>query len=489
MSYLLKKNKFILISLKISIFVIFSLLFLYGLYSYEENKIIYIFFSVINFYLIYFAFRKKSIFFETFFSILLFLGFWFKFTFMIILETSFFHEKIYSFDQLLISFDYALIVSIIGIAPFILFGHIRENFFYYPKKIKVPDLNDKFDKKSRFLLILLFISIVLVVNLLNAYFQIYQKGLASNLEINFFISGIVKWLLLFGFLSLSSFLIFFELIKFKKIFKLTFFITILETFLSSMSMLSRGMIFNSMALIYGIYKFNKKTFRNINLKTFLGILILCIVLFYISLISVNFLRSNYFFVGKSFIDDSSSVSLKEDKHNNIKKENNFLNLNNEILYLILNRWVGIDAVLILSKNKNILGKDTFINAFYEKHPNSQKTYYENTFNLNHSEVIKIKENVRGNTLTGVIAFFYYPGSYIFLFFSIFTLSAFASIIEIFSFNISNKNLIFASIIGFTLAYRFIHFGYLPSQTYLLLSTIFFTILLSYFLRKILIIKN
>ena len=61
-----------------------------GFFSYVGNKLYYIFFTVVSNYLLYFAFRKKKhFFFETFFSILLWLGFWFKFTFTISLQMDF----------------------------------------------------------------------------------------------------------------------------------------------------------------------------------------------------------------------------------------------------------------------------------------------------------------------------------------------------------------------------------------------------------------
>ena len=77
-------------------------------------------------------------------------------------------------------------------------------------------------------------------------------------EINFLISGSIKWLLLFGLSTISCILIFLEIKNYKKIFNLTIFIFLLENFLSSVSMISRGMIFNSFSIIYGVYKFSKK---------------------------------------------------------------------------------------------------------------------------------------------------------------------------------------------------------------------------------------
>ena len=94
---------------------------------------------------------------------------------------------------------------------------------------------------------------------------------------------------------------------------------------------------------------------------------------------------------------------------------------------------------------------------------------------------ELYENVKGNTLPGILAFLYYSGSYFILFIGIFILSIIASSIEFLSFKLSSNNLIFSSLIGQVIAFRFIHFGYLPHQTYLLFGTIILTILFVYIL--------
>ena len=45
-----------------------------------------------------------------------------------------------------------------------------------------------------------FLLFLLTIGLLNFYFKIYQKGLLPIYDINYLISGLFKWLLLFGFL-------------------------------------------------------------------------------------------------------------------------------------------------------------------------------------------------------------------------------------------------------------------------------------------------
>ena len=247
--------------------IFISILFYFGLVNYSGNKFNYLLFSIISNFLIYFAFRRNSIFFETFFSLLLWLGFWFKFSCTILLQEGLFGEEVGSFDYSLFSFDKSLIVSQVGIISFILSGYLREFFiFNYPQKIKYNFKKVNFFSKNRIKIWILFIIIFIMINFLNYYFKIYQKGLLPIYDINFFVSGIFKWLLLFGLTSISSLLIFYEINTLKFFFISSSLIIFSETFLTSLSMLSRGMIFNALALAFGIYIFSKKINITSNLK-------------------------------------------------------------------------------------------------------------------------------------------------------------------------------------------------------------------------------
>ena len=499
MSYLLKKKSKLLKVIRNTIYIVFFFTSIFGAYNYTGNKFLYSLFTITNIYLIIFAFRKKAIFFETFFSLLLFLGYWFKFTMIISFTDGVFREGVGNFDYSSNNFDYGLIISIIGIIPLIIFGHIRERFFYYPEKINLIKNRNNFFVKYRKSIIFLFLTLVLTISMINAYFQIYQKGLLPINEINFFFSGTIKWLLLFGLTSISTVLIFLEYNYFKKIFNLTIFISLLEVFLSSLSMISRGMIFNSSALLYGIYKYNKKTVKIMKKENFYIYVFITIVFFYLSVMMVNTIRTNYFYVGKSAIETKKETGEKllleniDQKYlEEIKsKKFNFVDLNNEVFYLIINRWVGIDSTLVVSQNKDMLSKNLFVLALNEKPKKNYPTFYEKTFFLEDVKTYNEKNpyvNVKGNTLTGVISFLFFTGSFIFLFIGMLVLVAIGSLIEIISYKISNSNLIFASLIGQIIAFRYIHFGYLPKQSYLLFGSIILTLIIMYmFMNKF--IKN
>ena len=477
MSHLLKDNlKKYFITFKILVIILLLFLFYNGFINYLGSKYLYIFFSIVNIYLIFFSFRKKAFFFETFFGVLLFLGFWFKFSVIISFTDGIFKEGVGNFDYSPENFDYGLLISSVGIIPLIVIGHLREVLFYYPSKINFFEYKENFFIENRKNILLIFLVFIILISSLNGYFKIYQKGLIPLHEINFIISGSIKWLLLFGLSSISCILIFLEIKYFKKIFNLTIFIFLLENFLSSLSMISRGMIFNSFSIIYGIYKFSKKTGQYLNIKFFIKTITICGVLFYLSVILVNEIRAKYFYTGKSRIDVIEKKKLSQDKI-----DNNFFSYNSEFFYIATNRWVGIDAIFAVAQNTDKLGTPLLEEAFNENFHKKLPTFYESTFylkNVNNNK-IEIYENAKGNTLPGIIAFLFYSGSLIFLFIGMMILIIFANILEFISFKASGKNLIFCSLIGQIIAFRFIHFGYLPKQSYLLFGSIFLTIFAVY----------
>ena len=88
------------------------------------------------------------------------------------------------------------------------------------------------------------------------------------------------------------------------------------------------------------------------------------------------------------------------------------------------------------------------------------------------------------SMPGILAFFYYPASYVFLFAAMFLVGAFAAGIEVATFKLAGRNLILCSLVAFIVAYRYAHFGYAPSRSYLLFGTIVASIALIYFIDRL-----
>ena len=131
MSHVLKNNKQLVFYIKLFILLFLFFVFIKTLLNYKGNLLVYILFSLVCNYLIWFSFRKKFSFFETFFCLFLWLGFWFKFSVTLSFRDQFFSEGLVGFFSYAPEqFDSALIVSTVGIAGAIFAGHLREFFFF-----------------------------------------------------------------------------------------------------------------------------------------------------------------------------------------------------------------------------------------------------------------------------------------------------------------------------------------------------------------------
>lgn len=104
-----KKYNLLFIPLLIVLFI----LFLMGVFSYNESKLNYIVFSTIFFILLFYGIYKPITYSFLFLSIFLFLGFWFKLTIHLILDYPYV-EPIGLFYSSNSSMDDVLIVSMVG---------------------------------------------------------------------------------------------------------------------------------------------------------------------------------------------------------------------------------------------------------------------------------------------------------------------------------------------------------------------------------------
>ena len=132
----------------------------------------------------------------------------------------------------------------------------------------------------------------------------------------------------------------------------------------------------------------KKTKINLSLNKLISYIFLILLLFYSSLILVNHVRASYFYVGKSVtetkkIEINKEINKNENKPeiNIFKDEFNLIDSNNEIFYLLINRWVGIDAVLAVTQQKDILNLSLLYEALKEKPDVNEPTFYEKKFKL------------------------------------------------------------------------------------------------------------
>lgn len=451
-----------------------------GLKNYQGTWYYYLIFTLIFNLILLNGFGKNRIFFDTFIGGFLWLGFWLKFTVRTVYFNGEFADPIGIFNHTSQAFDRVLITSTVGGVGFLVASYIRKKFFYSRdnlKPVNVLNYLSNFYNRFKTIILPLFVLVILLFAISNSWLGIYQRGTVSRTILPFGLSGIYTWLLFFGFSSFSSFFVFFELKKGSDSW-VVIIISLVECFFSNVSMLSRGFILNASSLALGIDEQVKN--YSLKIKNYYKIIFVLfyLFLFVLSVYGVNYLRSQSFF--DKTIDPIASTVQKASIRMDVA--------NVQTKALFIDRWVGVEGVMAISSYSN-LGWNIWSKAWREKYYDFGSSFYDREIAKTPGIGEKDFTEHHFISLPGLVAFFFYPGSYLFLFTSIFLLAVLASVAEFLAFKFSGGNLIFCSLVGQVIAYRFIHFGYVPRQSYLLFGTIFVNIFLFYAFDKLLSFKR
>lgn len=447
------------------------LLYVLASTKYGGQAYIYLIFSITSNLLLYFGFRRNAIFFDTFIGVFFWLGFWLKFTIRLFFSNGIFHEPVGSFDGTGAAFDTALIVCSTGFIGLLLASYIRERFlFTYPHKIDFSkDGMFNFYTRYRKTIWSVFLLLVLFIAISNVYLGIYQRGSITKTILPFGLNGVYKWLLLFGLASISAVIIWLELQIKKSVSIIAICLGLLETFISNVSLLSRGMILNSAGLLYGLFKSLKADTITFKLRHIFAVAFLFPVLFISSVYIVNFIRADIF---NDFNSENQEVYYEQvttDMHASTSP-------------LFIDRWVGMEGVMAVSSYPK-LGWDLWEDALAEVYDENQTSFYDNNF-IESSYVKTDKSKHHFISLPGIIAFFFYPGSFIFLFLAMLVLGLGAFFIEYCTYLLAGRNVILCSLFAQVIAFRFASFGYVPKQSYLLFGALVLNILIIYAANKL-----
>lgn len=500
------------------------LLFFMSLLKYQGKFYIYIMFSIISNALLYFGFRKKALYFDLYIAVFCWLGFWLKLTVKLAFVDGNFHEPVGNFSGSGEAFDHALIVTSCGLLAIILASYVRESFlFNYP--YGGGDFTQHglliFYRSHRLLVLISLIILILAVSLSNIYLGIYQRGMVSRTILPLGLNGVYKWLLLFGLASITAIIMRLEVELKNKASVFIAFLCVLEGFLSNISLLSRGMILNTGALIYGYFR--SMRYKSIKTSSYYKVILLLAfsALFGCSVILANYVRNSIMFsstkyntsaakkpiesteqsiafsnnISTGLINNASSVkkpieSTEQTKTITVKNNNSsdligrfnyfkssFRLAGLDTLPLFLDRWVGIESVMAVTSYSR-LGWALWQEGWREKLDRDSLSFYDKTFIASPYTTMDTSINYF-ISLPGILAFCYYPGSLWFLFISMFLISFIGSMIEILIFKFGGQNLILCSLLSQAVAYRFSSFGYVPSQSYLYFGAILASLFLIY----------
>ena len=331
------------------------------LINYTGSIIIYLIFSLTSIAYLFYMFRLKSIFFDQFIGLFLFVGLWFNFSLKIKLKNIFpngygdfkywFSDGVGSFDFSSPSIDKVLTLCILSFAAISLASFIREKFFVYEKNY-ISNYEEKFYKKNKNLILCLFFLSILIFSILNFEFQIYQRGNIN--EYGFFLNYSFTFLFFIFLPTLTTMIINYEFHTNKSLI-ISFLASIFESFLNSYSILSRNFLFNPLSNILGLYKLNnkKKKFKNNKIYYFL---IIVLIFFIISIILVSKKRNEF----ETNNTDKNQIELTS-QNTNQKNKNLITDSFDRVFRILISRLIGIEGVMYVSSSDK-LGFKLFFSA-------------------------------------------------------------------------------------------------------------------------------
>ena len=370
---------------------------------YPGRGYIYLIFSVFLNALLFFGLRRRSIFFDTFLGVFFWIGFWLKFSVRTVFAEGRFRETVGYFNYSADAYDRALLVTSCGIAGLLIARLIRERFlFEYLATINIVALDGVLAvyDQHRNVAWLGFCILVLGVTLANVDLGIYQRGSVPRTVLPYGLGGVYTWLLLFGASSISAMLLQFELQLRARIPYFLILLMLMETFLSNVSMLSRGMILNAGALLLGVYISRREWDVSWRLRTVVLTLVTLLVLFATSIFVVNQMRSG-------FAEDKPAIALSLETFqvgNEKPGKEQASNAGLDWTVLIMDRWVGMEGAMAVSSYPD-LGWDLWEEIWEEKYSDRGTSLYDRRI----SDSLYLQQdlsNLHFVSVPGALAFFF-----------------------------------------------------------------------------------
>lgn len=409
--------------------------------------------------LLFLGFRKKAIFFDSFVGTFFWLGFWLKFSLRLVLSAGEFREAVGAFDSSPEAYDRALMVSTCGLIAFLVASLVRQRVFSHPEQASSIDYSGLFlfYREHRGPIVAVFLAVVFLFSFSNAWLGIYQRGMVTQTILPFGLNGVYKWVLQFGFASLSALIIRFEIEIARGLTWTSLFAPVVESFFSNTSLLSRGMLLNTFGMVIGARQTLLCSGCKVNFRRVVTAGAVFLMLFAVSVFSVNFLRAKTLASAQTVSTAAVAQGM--------------------VVPLFIDRWVGIEGVMAVSSYPN-LGWDLWREAWAERYVEGELSLYDKQFiatPYTHPDIDKSINHFV--SLPGAIAFFFYPGSYSFMFIAILLCGLFGGVFEYLVYRFSDGNLILCSLFAQVLAFRYASFGYVPAQSYLLIGTAIANVLL------------
>jgi len=414
-------------------------------------------------------------------AIFLWLGFWLKCTIHTIFNYPY-PEAMGTFFPSGDSMDGVLLVATIGCwgvmcARFFLSLWKFKSTVYVPsdKVFRAPE----FYINNRGAIILAVITLIIITAILNVIYGINQSGLVPEVRLIWPLNALVYWSLGIGFALLLTNILWWESLYEKKSMSI-FVCALVEPFVSSISILSRATYIFHFLPVFIAFLINKKRLRiRVSNLQILGVILLCAILFVISIKTVSCFRRDKYYIIPSAVDVMPPVfnksSYPEKKATQLRVVPPIFNKSsypekkttqlrvvppifNILSELVIDRWIGMEGVMAISSypQKNVkLLKDALI----EKSVIGKIGMYQFIAHAHYTQMDTARYTF--GTMPGPIGFFYYSGYLLIVFLGMFI---FTSIMILSEFLVCylGGNYFLNSLYGMYAAGTIAQFGVIPT---------------------------
>ena len=467
---IIKHSEYALIrNIMLAGFLLWLVLFAGGLVEFSGSKPIYVLFSIVFLIMLVSGFYRRVSYSYLFLVIFLWLGFWLKLTVHTILGYHYI-EPIGSFNGTAAAWNEVLWVAIVASIGVIV-GRILYEFVRGRSTIVMR--KDIFKAPVWYLAIRKWLWIIIMVVtggvvIFNAVYSIHQIGLVPRTILMWPLNSVIAWVLNIGLATGIATLLWWD-ISLKKNISLPIYAILIEGFLTSVSVLSRGAyIYHAIPQLFALYK-NKKTLIGISLIKGIFIAVIFIGLFIVSQSAVYTLRT---YLYQNDHDFSAKMLLDEFVYQ--MRGSVF----GRISQLAVDRWIGLEGVMAVqsySKKGNVF----FLDGIKEKREIEKVALYEEVSKSNYRED---SSTFQFGSLPGAAAFLYYSGSLWVVMLGMGVFSLLILLIE-WVVNILTANPLLCSLIGFGVAGNVAQFGVTPRQDIPYYFMIFCSVLLIWFVQS------
>jgi len=477
--------------------------------AYPGEKFFYIVFSLTLHLFLLSGFYCKPLFFEKFLSIFCWMGFWFKLSLQLlalqvnidhpwwnIVNTQYLAKNILISQKNINHLDSSLILATLCFGSLITASLVRRWFYkneYHMFSGQHLWLS-KTHQNNRTVFIAILTGAILCVCGFNYYLGLYSLGeYSTSNNIDVIARLVFKWLILFGLASFVSIFFHLELAYLKKTTIICVLLALLVTLVPSASANSRVGFLTLATFFLGWLATRPPESKPINFAKLSFVIITTAGLSLASVVVVNLVRYETFSETAKIPLQGTSSELSAKSVGEIKTTPSLKSLAHRLevasipvarstVALFGERWVGITELTDVIKSEKGTS-DFYTKSWNQKKGGKEFSIYEQTIGKSMS-TDAVRNRFDFMTTPGLIAYLAFSQSVLLMCLGCIVFYCASALFEILFLRYSGGLVITSALFSQVLAYRFVHFGTYPSQTYLLISAIVVNAAIICFLVKL-----